>query len=715
MNIPFKILAYINGILFYPAGVNYATTEGEHASFTLTMPAVPHWSILPVRSHCAVFYTDPVSNSWRLLCEGEYVGDVRQRSASGTRYRALAFRSMHALWETTTYAGMCGLSGGDMSQSSRIVASGGVAETVSNSSLDLYKTNLDAIMRQYVSAGVVITSFIPNFLSGAMQQTPVDAFYNEARQLNQKQFALPDQEIGTVIDVVLIKNLMTESWNSQALGPNTALESIVRSIENLSMYQHVTIPAPPIYQTVDEATQIDQYVIGELLFLPHLYSSVPPACNVIFKDQITNLSGNRNFMAEPTRVVVQLSDKLTAQNLPLFVMSNDAERAVSIGSLHTSPTEALNQTNKGAAPGTLTIHDFLTREEYDRGVTPQFISLPIQNLTTRSKDAATPPADQVKETNKVINYTSHSARHFYEVARGVQRRVTVNAVFMPYLVPGFPCLVEDDDGSFWGMISSISHSLAPSMQPSTTVEVTHVRDAYIVDGTLRNTYNPLWLNKAFLPNAINKTYADLFGPNAPDAVKAGDSLTPHAAMVPASIITSVGTTQTSISLNAADQVNLDELAAYVIPIQRYTQDGRFITVDVENTVATKIRRTDDVQLNCLKFQYRPGTTLTQFAKFHKLAGVKDGADSTVSGLTSSNDVDYVFSSSPPPPDLALGIPHLLFGSPVKMKFTGKESLLAGSPYGVYTLESDGNSQVTYIRQQAALTIKDAINQVITKD
>lgn len=714
MNIPFKILSYINGILFYPAGVSYSSTDGSHANFTLTMPAVPHWSILPIRSHCAVFYTDPVSNSWRLLCEGEYIGDVRQRSATGTRYRALAFRSMHALWETTTYAGMCGLAGGDISQSSRVIAAGGVAESVANSSLDLYKTNLDATMRQYVSAGVLISSFIPNFLAGAMQQTPVDAFYNEARRLNSKLFSLADTEIGNIINVTLVNKLMRDSWNAQALGPNTTLESIVQNIENMSMYKHVTIPAPPIYRTTDEATFITDYTICELLFLPHLYSTVPPACNVIFKDQITNLSGSRNFLAEPTRVVVQLSDKLTAQNLPLFVMSNDAERAVSIGSLRKTG-EAENQTNGGAAPGTLSIHDFLTREEYDRGVNAQFISLPIQSLQTREGEKVAQSSDPQKETNKIIDYTSHSARHYYEVARGAQRRITVNTTFLPYLVPGFPCLVEDDDGSFWGMISSISHNLVASMQPSTTIEVSHVRDAYIVEGTLRNTYNPLWLNKEFLPNAINQTYTKLFGANAEDAIKAGSSLTPHAAMVPSSIITSVGTTQTSISLNAADQVNLDELAAYVIPIQRYTHDGRFITVDVDNTVAAKIRRTEDVQLNCLKFQYRPGTTLTQFAKFHKLAGAKDGSDSTVSGLTSAGDVDYIFSSTPPPVDLAMGTPHLLFGSPVKMEFTGKQSLLAGSPYGVYTLTGDGNSSVTYIRQQAALTIREAINHVITKD
>ena len=723
MNLPFKIICYINGILFYPAGVTYNAADGEHAMFTLTMPAVPHWSILPERSHAAVFYTDPVSNSWRMLCEGDYIGNSRQRAAVGTRYRSLAFRSTHAMWETTSFAGMCGLASGDIGQQSAAnqiqtsQASGIEVRTTPNSLLDLARTNLWGLMSNYVSTGTVMSAFLPNFVNGAMQQVPVDAFYSVARRVADKMFSLYDQDIGGVVTTELVTQLIRQNWSPQALGANTTLETIIRSIENLTMYRHVTIPSPPLYIN-QEATTPEGFTIGELLFLPHLYSAVPPACNVIFKDQITNIAGGRNFLAEPTRVIVQLSSKINSgnQNLPLFIMSNDVERSVSIGSINNA--SKVNQTNDGAAPGTLVIHDFLTQEEYHRGVIPQVISLPIQNLTTRLKDENSPTSQATsdpKETNRIIDYASHTARHYYEVARGANRTMSVSTTFLPYAVPGFPCIIEDDDGSFWGMIRSVTHTLTPTQQPSTQLEISHVREAYIVDGTFRNAYNPVWLNRAFLPTNINDTYAKLFGTNAPDAQRAGPGLGAHAAMVPSSIITSVGLSQTAIPLNAKDQVNMDELAAYVIPIQRYTKDGRLVALDTSGTVAEKIRRTGDAQLNCLKFQYRAGITLTQFAKFHKLTGIGANADGTTGGITSPNNTDYVFSQQPPPVDLADGKPHLLFGTPVRMIFEGQEAQRKGSLYGVYTLQKDGINDITYIRQQAALTIKAAIDKIITKD
>jgi len=723
MNLPFKIICYINGILFYPAGVSYNSVDGEHAMFTLTMPAVPHWSILPERSHCAVFFTDPVSNSWRMLCEGDYIGHSRQRSATGGRYRALSFRSTHGLWETTSFAGMAGLASGDVAnQQQKQQVSGVETRTTPNSLLDLSRTNLWAMMSAYVSTGTVISEFLPAFITGAMQQVPVDAFYNVARRITDKVFSLFDEDIGGIVSAELVTQLVRQNWSPQALGANTTLETIIRSIENLTMYKHVTIPSPPLYLTEVTESNPNQtgFTIGELLFLPHLYSAVPPVCNVIFKDQITNISGGRNFLAEPTRVVVQLSSKINNgdPNLPLFIMSNDVERSVSIGSLNASK---VNQTNEEAAPGTLVIHDFLTQEEYHRGVIAQVISLPIQNLTTRLQEQNTPQKQATsdpKETNRIIDYASHTARHYYEVARGAQRTMSVSTTFLPYVVPGFPCLIEDDDGSFWGVVKSVTHTLMPTQQPSTQLELTHVREAYIIDGTFRNAYNPVWLNRAFLPANINDTYTKLFGVNAPDAAKAGSGLGSHAAMVPASIITSTGLTQTAIPLNAKDQVNLDELAAYVIPIQRYTKDGRLIAIDTSSTVAEKIRRTNDVQLGCLKFQYRAGITLTQFAKFHNLPGIDANADGTVGGITSPNNTDYVFSHQPPPPDLAFGKPHLLFGTPFRMIFGGQKALqTAGNPYGVYTLQNsgNGNGDITYIRQQAALTIKAAIDKLITKD
>ena len=77
-------------------------------------------------------------------------------------------------------------------------------------------------------------------------------------------------------------------------------------------------------------------------------------------------------------------------------------------------------------------------------------------------------------------------------------------------------------------------------------------------------------------------------------------------------------------LNAPDQVNLDLLAQYVIPTPHYTASGQVSTETPPISVAEKIRRTADVQLNCLMYQYRAGLTLTQFADVPRSAGIAAG-------------------------------------------------------------------------------------------
>lgn len=726
MNLPFKLIAYINGIRFYPAGCNYTSTEGQHAQFTLTVPAVSHWAILPERSHCVVFYTDPVSNSWRMLCEGEFVADSRQKSATGARYRALAFRATHAIFESATYSGMAGLTSGDLGHADAVgqqltaYASGVEIRTStengkSASEFDLVRNCLIKFITDYSKPGTRISTFLPEFLTAVMQQLPVDAFYAVARRLKDKMFALPDDEIGSVIDASLFTELIRQSWGPNSLTPNTRIEDIIRNIENLVYYQHITVPSPPIY--IDSLSHTG-FRIPEMMFIPQLYTVVPPACNVVFRDQITDISGGRNFLSEPTRVITQLEASIVgAGALPLFIMSNDTERSVNVSEIAGSK---INQTNTQAPPSTLVMHDFLTLEEYTRGVIPVQIAFPFQNLFTRSSDAKKSGSTTVDPTNsrkanaKIVNFVSHSTRHFYDVARGAQRRMQVNCTFLPYIVPGFPCLIEDTSGSFWGIVHSVTHTLLATGQPSTTLDISHVRETYIIDGHVRNSYNPLWLNKAFLPSNVNSTYEKIFGNNAPDAINAGPVLGAHAAMVPDSIITAVGASATDVPLNADDQINLDAVAAYVIPTPHYTADGRIITAAATVSVAEKIRATNDVQMNCLKFQYRAGVSLTQFAQFHNLKGIGATLDSNVGGSVSDHP-DYVFSKTPPPSDLSDGSADRLFGTPFRMIFAGRQAAIdPTNPYGVYRLQQIGGHDITYFRQQAALTIRAAIDQTISE-
>ena len=406
MNNALKIIAYINGIRFDPADCTYSSTEGQHATFNLTVPAVPEWAILPERSHCAVFFSDPVSNSWRMLCEGEYVGFSRQRAAVGQRFRNLSFRSTHGLFQTTRYSSMVGLLSGDNNQATTpgsyavAYASGNAYQgnnagaitpskntpSASISGYDLVYTSLQGFINGTSTIGVpatsttpevpgtLFTNFLPAFLKAVMQQLPVDAFYCAARRIPDKIFALPDTQIGQVISSQLYTNLIQQgAFNF--LSAETTVEEIVCKLEEIAYYHHITVPCPPLYI---DPTKPEGFNIPELMLIPQLNSCVPPACNVVFRDQITGMSDSRNFLSETTRVIAQLTGSgVNSGPLPLIFMSNDAERSVNVTDVLTQNKPPAGQTNSVAPPGTLTIHDFLTLEEYTRGVIPLVDQLPL--------------------------------------------------------------------------------------------------------------------------------------------------------------------------------------------------------------------------------------------------------------------------------------------------------------------------------------------------
>ena len=101
--------------------------------------------------------------------------------------------------------------------------------------------------------------------------------------------------------------------------------------------------------------------------------------------------------------------------------------------------------------------------------------------------------------------------------------------------------------------------------------------------------------------------------------------------------------------------------------------------------------------------------------------MQQDADSTAGGASAPNNPDYAFSAVPPPKDLSANSlgqmqPNELYGTPYFMHFVGAQGVnLNGNKYGVYVLQPGGpNSQlVTAFRQQAALTIKAAIDRGLT--
>jgi hypothetical protein len=194
-----------------------------------------------------------------------------------------------------------------------------------------------------------------------------------------------------------------------------------------------------------------------------------------------------------------------------------------------------------------------------------------------------------------------------------------------------------------------------------------VEDVYVTPGKNRSPALPVWLNNKFWPFTIEQTLTDLYGRNfevarraamAPPGVKAAS---PGSAFVP-------------------DHINLFELASSVVPAPVMLETGVSKT---ENTVAERLRSSTSDPLCFLRFQYRPGVTLADYARFHDLE-IPKGAELPDELVTSAE---------------AQQVGHPLFAAP-----SGLEFIPGGSGrYGRYN--AIGDPALSLHRQQVARRIR----------
>ena len=128
-------------------------------------------------------------------------------------------------------------------------------------------------------------------------------------------------------------------------------------------------------------------------------------------------------------------------------------------------------------PGQAATHALISSAEMERGIIPQTINFRGEFITS-----SLPPTDSsaasAADPNAYEFYLSQASRHHYEVAVGHARNCQLQCTFLPYLIPGFPTLVEEKTGSFHAVVQSVSHTLSNTHPPTTSVTLTHVREAF---------------------------------------------------------------------------------------------------------------------------------------------------------------------------------------------------------------------------------------------
>jgi len=237
-------------------------------------------------------------------------------------------------------------------------------------------------------------------------------------------------------------------------------------------------------QTIDR--QQGEHLFNQML-LPETFFVAPPKCNVIFPDQYTQFNYSRNFMREVTRLSVKggmgiigtrgltklLGHHYFAPNIK-DVRGNSLHRTLAYGSRVLLPHE---------------VHS---------GIIPKFEWIQQGHRWAARQGGAS--GNKRLEKSKAISYVQRLANFQFFIHRWASRTMSVNMMFNPYLVLGFPAVVFDRASpspaaraviesilerdvtptQFLGKVGNISHSVS-QQGGFTAVQMTHCRTHRGVD------------------------------------------------------------------------------------------------------------------------------------------------------------------------------------------------------------------------------------------
>lgn len=219
---------------------------------------------------------------------------------------------------------------------------------------------------------------------------------------------------------------------------------------------------------------------------PNVWFSAPPRCNVLFPHHLLARSYQRNLLREPTRLLLKTHDEFFGED-ELFDKYIFAPRSrTTKGKRHKGTLQELFN------------RDIMVHELYT-GILPIFTKMGEFNiLAVRGPEEwKKKPRDRPK-----ISLAQRTANYLYYEQVFASRSMHVDAVFNPWIAPGFPGLIFDRQVSvedvkayqkklkaggaateerylmgthYLGNFSQVTHQASP-MQAQTSIEVQYPRE-----------------------------------------------------------------------------------------------------------------------------------------------------------------------------------------------------------------------------------------------
>lgn len=178
-------------------------------------------------------------------------------------------------------------------------------------------------------------AMIGKIISGIVTSNKFLQKFFRTQNILNRYGVLGNKEIFNVMKhTQFVKYITDQLANNVLMNSMTSVDQFFRSIMNELFYEFLYIPSPNFvsinehrvpdiiqedvkqYSDMDYEKMIDMkpsevrlakkevFKSMQVALTPNLYFAAPPKCNMMFSNENTSISGGRNFMEEPTRLMV---------------------------------------------------------------------------------------------------------------------------------------------------------------------------------------------------------------------------------------------------------------------------------------------------------------------------------------------------------------------------------------------------------------------------
>lgn len=504
---------YIEGIEVPFTSANITSSVNQMSQATIQIPPTRSVRLIRPRSLVHIFFRDDyrgplpfgefqAESVWRLLWEGEIMGYSYTKSGVA-RQITLQCQDLISYWATTMQYQVSGDQASFQRALRRVLIGAKKANVTAVSFMQEYFVKFINSSKTLPEAFVKI---IRNFTNELIHYEDV----NERLKLDQKIRLLDDDES----EIILQKRNATQ-WIrgiSGNPGGKISLLQFINNLKQLIFYTHSPVLAPPFSKRKESITDEtgkeievkDVEAITSVIFKPQVHQTLPPRCNCFFPDMITNMTFGRNFLSEPTRMLLATNplwvDNKIQNGLYMApsVLQDDLGKSVHANWMG---GRTFTDDEKKALEEIAQTRPALLEEELEKGIIGIEVGLPYPQMTALSS------REDMKKLYLAV------AEYQLQVSKANTRSVTVGMQFNPWPVVGFPCAIFDAIQSFFGHIVNISHNISTAGGSFTQIDCNLAREI-IPDDSSEYVYIPNWVNKKYRPEKLlgpNGSYRDLLG------------------------------------------------------------------------------------------------------------------------------------------------------------------------------------------------------------